>query len=243
MTKIVILRDRQKVQTQTWNINKIYKKCMKTYENIRFTCICTCFGCPAPYFGCLVLYFGCLDLYLGVWTCILDVNPPPRGLWSCLRRFFFLLKNDAPGLFEHAYCQIRRFSSIWGPPGIFSKSGQSVQMAMPARRASIFCSRSRSQCPNLFFPDPESWRIPGFCEPWSECQPGETGPQGLGEPPGGVGGTAGPTNMKAFLIRESKNPFRQAWLRKKTIFVRKRRHSSSGRRRPTGRRMSSSVEA
>ena len=41
---------------------------------------------------------------------------------------------------------------------------------------------------------------------------GGTRVQGLGEPPGDVGGTAGPPYMKAFLIRESKNPFRQAWL-------------------------------
>jgi hypothetical protein len=44
------------------------------------------------------------------------------------------------------------------------QSWRSVQLAMPARRASIFFSRSRSQCPNLFLPGPESWRIPGFCE-------------------------------------------------------------------------------
>ena len=41
---------------------------------------------------------------------------------------------------------------------------------------------------------------------------GGTRVQGLGEPPGDVGGTAGPIYLKAFLIRESKNPFRQAWL-------------------------------
>ena len=33
------------------------------------------------------LYFGYLDLCLSVWTCILGVNPPPHGLWSCMRRF------------------------------------------------------------------------------------------------------------------------------------------------------------
>ena len=43
---------------------------------------------------------------------------------------------------------------------------------------------------------------------------GGTRVQGLGEPPGDVGGTAGPIYLKAFLIRESKNPFRQAWLEK-----------------------------
>ena len=37
-------------------------------------------------------------------------------------------------------------------------------------------------------------------------------PATAGEPAGGVGGTARPRNPKAFLYRESKNPFRQAWL-------------------------------
>ena len=36
--------------------------------------------------------------------------------------------------------------------------------------------------------------------------------QGLGEPLGGHKGTARPGYIKAFLITESKNPFRQAWL-------------------------------
>ena len=45
-------------------------------------------------------------------------------------------------------------------------------------------------------------------------RPRGTGWPKLGEPPGDVGGTAGPGDLKAFLIRESKNPFRQAWLGK-----------------------------
>ena len=57
------------------------------------------------------LVFGCLDLHLGIWTCILGVNPPPGGLCACRRRFFFP-ENDAPGIFEHVYCQFSRFSSI-----------------------------------------------------------------------------------------------------------------------------------
>ena len=43
---------------------------------------------------------------------------------------------------------------------------------------------------------------------------GEMGGQDLGEPTGGCGGTARPEKLKAFLIRLSKNPFRQAWLGK-----------------------------
>ena len=43
---------------------------------------------------------------------------------------------------------------------------------------------------------------------------GEPGSRGWGNRLAGVGGTAGPCHTKAFLIRESKNPFRQAWLGK-----------------------------
>ena len=96
-----------------------------------WTCVCVCVGGV----------FGCLDSYLGVWTCILYTvylesvcilvgcdygmrappPPAPRGLCACRRRFFFL-KNDAPGIFEHVYCQFSRFSWIWGSPGqIFKK--------------------------------------------------------------------------------------------------------------------------
>jgi len=41
---------------------------------------------------------------------------------------------------------------------------------------------------------------------------GGTQVQGWGNRPAPHGGTAGPGQLKAFLIRESKNPFRQAWL-------------------------------
>ena len=116
------------------------------------------------------LVFGCLDLYLGVWTYILGVNPPPRGLCACRRRFFFL-ENDAPGFLNTYIVNLVIFHQFEGPLVIFSKSGQSGKMTMPARWASKFCARSRAECSNLSFPDLESWWILGFCEPWSECQP------------------------------------------------------------------------
>ena len=43
---------------------------------------------------------------------------------------------------------------------------------------------------------------------------GETSPDRPGEPAGDGGGTARPGSPNAFLYRESKNPFRQAWLGK-----------------------------
>ena len=53
----------------------------------------------------------------------------------------------------------------------FSKSGQSVQMTMPARRASKFSVKRRALLPEVFFQSPCSRVIPGIIEPWPECQP------------------------------------------------------------------------
>ena len=53
----------------------------------------------------------------------------------------------------------------------FSKSGQSVQMAMPARRASKFCAKRRALSPEVFSQSLISEAIPGNIEPWPECQP------------------------------------------------------------------------
>ena len=53
----------------------------------------------------------------------------------------------------------------------FSKSGQSDQMTMPARRASKFSAKRRAIIFLLIFQSLNSQAIPGFCGPWSECQP------------------------------------------------------------------------
>ena len=53
-----------------------------------------------------------IDIYGHIWTYIWGVNPPPRGVCACRRRFFFLLKNDAPGIFEHVFCEFNRFAWI-----------------------------------------------------------------------------------------------------------------------------------
>ena len=55
-----------------------------------------------------------------------------------------------PWIFEHIYCQFSRCSLILGPPGFVSKSGQSSQMTMPARRASKFCAKRRALSPEVF---------------------------------------------------------------------------------------------
>ena len=53
----------------------------------------------------------------------------------------------------------------------FSKSGQSVQMTMPARRASKFCAKRRALSPEVFSQSLISEATPGNIEPWPECQP------------------------------------------------------------------------
>ena len=56
-----------------------------------------------------------------------------------------------------------------------SKSGQSDQMTMPARRASNFSAKWRAIKLQTIFQSLNSQAIPGFCEPWSECQPEGSG--------------------------------------------------------------------
>ena len=58
----------------------------------------------------------------------------------------------------------------------FSKSGQSVQMTMPDRRASKFSAKRGAVTPEVFSQSLISRGIPGFCEPWYECQPEESRP-------------------------------------------------------------------
>ena len=50
---------------------------------------------------------------------ILGSLPAPRGLCACRRRFF-VLKSDAPGIFEQVYCQ---FSQFEVPLVFFQKVG------------------------------------------------------------------------------------------------------------------------
>ena len=53
----------------------------------------------------------------------------------------------------------------------FPKSGQSVQMTMPARRAPKFSAKRRAVTPEVFSQSLIYWVIPGILEPWPECQP------------------------------------------------------------------------
>ena len=110
-----------------------------------------------------IWYSGCLDLYLGVWICILDI-------WTCIwiselvywgsahhpvvyvpaARVFFL--NMTPLFFLNT-C-IVDFVDVHGFEALLvflSKSGQSAQMTMPARRASEFFENRRAVSPEVFF--------------------------------------------------------------------------------------------
>ena len=59
---------------------------------------------------------------------------------------------------------------VSAPPGKFCKYDPSAQMTMPARSASKFCARTRSECPEIFYLDLIHRGIPGMKEPWPECQ-------------------------------------------------------------------------
>jgi len=95
---------------------------------------------------------------------------PTRGLWSCRRRFWGL-ENDAPGYFEHVYCQLSRCLLIWAPLNFFWKMGNLIKWLcqLDAHRNSV--QRRRAVSPELFFQSLIPQAILGFCEPWSECQP------------------------------------------------------------------------
>ena len=66
------------------------------------------------------------------------------------------------------------FCQFESPLDFFSKSGQSDQMTMSARRASKFSAKRHALLPEVFFQSPISRVIPGILEPWPECQPGHS---------------------------------------------------------------------
>ena len=127
---------------------------------------------------------GCWTWILGVWICILDI-------WTCIcasglvfwvsthhpvvyvraAGAFFFWKMTPPGFLSTYIVNLCDFHGFEAPLVKFSKSGQSVQMTMPARRASKFSAKRRALLPEVFFQSLISQTIPGFCEPWSECQP------------------------------------------------------------------------
>ena len=57
-----------------------------------------------------------------------------------------------------------------------TKSGQSDQMTLPARRASEFSAKRRAIMLPIVFQSLISTICPGILEPWPECQPEESRP-------------------------------------------------------------------
>ena len=83
----------------------------------------------------------------------------------------------------------------------------STPWSMCLPQSFFFSKNTPLDCWNMYLVDLVNiWRTL-----WSSGL-GEPGSRGWGNRLAGVGGTAGPCHTKAFLIRESKNPFRQAWL-------------------------------
>ena len=80
-------------------------------------------------------------------------------------------ENDAPDFLSMYIVNLGRFCQFEALLFFFSKNGQSAQMTMPARRASKFSVKRCAVSPEMFFQSLISQAIPGFCEPWSECQP------------------------------------------------------------------------
>ena len=138
-----------------------------------FGCLDLCFGCLDLCFGCLDLYFGCLDLYLGVWTYIWVSTHHPV-VYVRAAGAFFVWKMMPPGFLSTYIVNLCDFHGFEAPLVFFSKSGQSDQMTMPARRASEFSAKRRAIMFLIIFQSLNSQAIPGFCEPWSECQPEES---------------------------------------------------------------------
>ena len=86
---------------------------------------------------------------------------PVRLCPSCLRRFGDL-KTNTPLEFWNMYF-VGFVIFDWFQAPWYFKYDRSDQMTMPARCASKFCARSRSQCPEMFFPQADF-----FCNSWND---------------------------------------------------------------------------
>ena len=134
------------------------------------------------YLGCLDLYFGCLDLYLGVWTCIwvsglvFRVSTHHPVVYDPACGILFWWKMTPLGFLNTYFVDLVDFHGFEALLVFFSKSGQSVQMTMPARRASKFSAKRLAVLLLIIFQSLDSQANPGFCESWSECQPEESRP-------------------------------------------------------------------
>ena len=101
-----------------------------------------------------------------------DCDPQPCVSGGrCLRRLGDLRKMTPPDFLSMYIVNLVIFCQFEALLVFLSKSGQSAQITMPARRVSKFSVKRRAVSPEMFFQSLISQAIPGFCEPWSECQP------------------------------------------------------------------------
>ena len=99
---------------------------------------------------------------------------PPTVVYVPAAGAFFSGKMTPLDFLNTYIVNLVNFHQFEVPLDFLSKSGQSVHMTMPARRASKFCVRRRAGLLLIIFQSLISEAILGFCEPWSECQPEES---------------------------------------------------------------------
>ena len=85
-------------------------------------------------------------------------------------------------------------------------------MTMPARRASKFSAKRRALLPEVFFQSLILKQFLDFANLGLNVNLEKLDPRGWGNRLAARWGNRWAGGLKAFLIRESKNPFRQAWL-------------------------------
>ena len=104
-----------------------------------------------------------------------DIYQPLAAGCEGLRRFGDFRKMTPLDVLSMYIVNLVIFGQFEASLDFFSKSGQSVQMTMPARRASQSSPKRRAVLLLMIFQNLISQAIPGFCEPWSECQPEGSG--------------------------------------------------------------------
>ena len=76
-------------------------------------------------------------------------------------------------------------------------------MTMPVRRASKFSAKRRAVLLLIIFQSLIPQAIPGFCEPWSECQPEESRPGRSSQVPGKQNSKCGSSVQMTMPVRRA----------------------------------------
>ena len=114
---------------------------------------------------CLNIFYICFDVHQ---------FQGPQALCGCVAAACGASapsKKHAPGFLSTYIVNFVDFHGFEPPLDFFSKSGQSGQMTMPARRASKFSAKRRAVLLHIIFQSLIYSVIPGIIEPWPECQP------------------------------------------------------------------------